>query len=461
VVLLLLALLSVLSPALGAAPVYLLELKGGVDPGSADYIVAGIEQAQADGAQAVVLSVDTPGGLLTSAREIVQAELTSSVPVIVWVGPAGSRAASAGVFVTLAGSVAAMAPGTTIGAAHPVSLLGGGLGKAGPASAPGGEEEGAASGGEEGAAPATGSVDVMKEKVLNDTVAWARSIAEQRDRDPGWIEQSVRESVSITDREALERGVVDLSAPDVATLLERLEGRVVPTSAGPVRLRLAGAELVVLAPSMRQRVVHILGDPNLLLLFIGLGLLGLYVEINHPGLIVPGVAGAGLLVAAAVGMSLVPFNLGGLLLILFAFGAFALELYVGAHGAFAATGALSLGLGAVLLFEVPGFDLRVDTGNVIAVCGTVLVAALVLGVAVRRAMRRKVQTGAEGLVGAAGLVLRGGEGGGWVRVDGEEWRARWSGGLAPGAPVRVTALDGLTLEVSNNGPSPTAPSPSE
>jgi membrane-bound serine protease (ClpP class) len=416
-------LLMTMAALAGTVPV--LELRGSVDPGSADYIVKGIEAAEAAGAPAVVLTLDTPGGLLTSAREIVQAELTAEVPVIVYVEPSGARAGSAGVFLTMAAHVAVMAPGTTIGAAHPVQLFGGA-----------GEEE-------EGEQDAT-----MEEKILEDTMAWARAIAEQRGRSAEWAEAAVRESDAITDGEAVELNVVDLVAPDLETLLQLVDGRVVETASGSVTLRTAGLVPDFVRMTFRQQVLHLLGDPNLLFILIVLGMLGLYTEFHNPGLIIPGAVGVLCLLGAAIGLSVIPFNAGGLLLLLFGFGCFALEIYTPTFGALTAAGVVAVALGGVLLFEVTGFDLSISPwilGGVAVGAGAI---ALALAWLILRDRRMKPATGAEGLVGMIGVVTVGGDGRGRVSVHGEDWAALWKGDLPEGRRVRVVRMDGLTLEVT-------------
>jgi membrane-bound serine protease (ClpP class) len=412
----------------GTVPV--LTLEGSVDPGSADYLVTGIHQAEADGAPAVVILIDTPGGLLESARDVVQAELAAGIPVIAFVSPSGARAGSAGVFITLAANLAVMAPGTTMGAAHPVSLFGG-LG--------GGE-------GEKG-----GSGEAMSQKILNDTAAWARAIAEQRGRDPAFAEAAVTESRSITNREAIEKGIIDLVAGDLDELLLTVDGRSVTTAAGEVTLSTDGATPLPVPMSLRQRLVHFLGDPNVLFVLIALGALGLYFEFRSPGMVVPGVVGGIAVLVAAVGLSLVAFNLGGLLLVIFGFVLFALEIWVPSHGALSVGGAIALLLGGMLLFNVGNMDLRVDLSILVAVPLVVMAFSLLAGWLVLRSHRTRPQTGTEGLPGAIGVVSQGGTGGGWVLVFGESWRARWTGYLENGSEVRVIEVERLSLLVEPAG----------
>ncbi len=445
-ILLLLALLLTVLPA-DAATVRRVVLEGSVDPGSAAHLAGAIADAREQGDEVLLVVLDTPGGLLESAREMVQAELASEVPVVVWVAPSGARAGSAGVFVTLAAHVAAMAPGTTIGAAHPVDLLGQGLHR------PEAPEPSGASG--DPAEPDAGRLAAaMEVKVLEDTAGWARTIATHRGRNAAWAERAVRESVVATDREALEAGIVDLIAPDLPSLLAALDGRTVETDAGPRTLATAAAVLVDAPWSVRDRVLHFLGDPNVVFLLLALGLLGVWVEYHHPGLIAPGALGGVALVAAAAALSILPFNLAGLLLILAGFALFAAEIWIPSYGALTVGGVAALVTGGILLFDVEGFDLRISPATLALVAGTAAAAVLLVAFLVLRAHRRRPRTGVEGLAGARAVVTRGGEGSGWVRAEGEIWQATWSGRLDPGTPVRVASVDHLTLFVEPAGPPP-------
>jgi membrane-bound serine protease (ClpP class) len=429
---LMIILLAVL-PVMGQQ-IHLIELDGAVGPGTASYIVSGIEEAEAAGVSAVVIVIDTPGGLLDSTRDIVKAELGSEVPIIAYVSPAGSRAGSAGVFITMAAHIAVMAPGTTIGAAHPVSAFGG----------------------DESTDP---DETIMGEKVMNDTLAWARAIAEQRNRPMDWSEDSVRESKSVTSREALEQGIIDLVAEDLDDLLQQVHGMEVTTPSGTVVLDTAGATQHSQEMVLTERLLHFLGDPNVLYALIALGLLALYVEFHNPGLVVPGVLGVAMLVAAGIGLSIVPFNVGGLLLVALGFVLFALEIWIPSYGALTVGGILSLAAGGVLLFngEDPVFDLRVSTSTIAAVALTVGGIVAVVVTMVIRAQRRRPAIGAEGLPGETAEVTTGGEGGGWVMVDGAIWKATWSGSIPTGAVVKVMKVQSLCLTVQPLEPPPDLP----
>jgi membrane-bound serine protease (ClpP class) len=429
---LMLILMTVL-PAMGQQ-IHLLELDGAVGPGTASYIIDGIEEAEQAGVDAVVIVIDTPGGLLDSTRDIVKAELGAKVPIIAYVSPAGSRAGSAGVFITMAANVAAMAPGTTIGAAHPVSAFGG----------------------DESTNP---DETIMGEKVMNDTLAWARAIAEQRDRPMDWSEDSVRESKAVTSSEALEQGIIDVVATDLEDLLAQVHGTEVRTATGAVVLNTAGATQHSQVMEMKEQLLHALGDPNVLYALIALGLLALYVEFHNPGLVVPGVLGVVLLVAAGIGLSIVPFNVGGLLLLLLGFVLFALELWVPSYGALTVGGILAVVGGGVLLFSVddPLFDLRVAGATLAAVALSVGGLAFGVGWLVLRAQRGRVAVGTAALPGETATVTTGGEGSGWVLVDGAIWRATWPGAIDKGATVKVLQVHSLTLVCEPSQPGDDTP----
>lgn len=415
-------------PQEGARPVALAELDGSVNPGTADYLVRAVHLAEQQGYAALVVRVDTPGGMLESTREIVKAELAASVPIVVWIGPSGSRAGSAGVFITMAAHVAAMAPATNIGAAHPVSV------------GPGGQEK---------------PDDTMNEKVTNDTVAWARGIAAQRGHNAEWAAEAVRKSVSIYADEALQQKVVDLVAPDVKTLLANIDGRVVRTAAGEVKLDVARSAVKALDPTPRERLLAALGDPNLAFLLIGLGALGILAEIYHPGTILPGVLGAGSLAVGLVATRMLPVNGGALVLMLVGAALIAAEFFVTSWGLLAVVGTACFSIGAFLLINPadPGYlvdrsfgvDWKMVGPIVVSVAALLALVAWKVGVA-RRAPQT---TGAAGLVGQEGRsVSEVSASGGRVFLHGELWQARSSAAIPEGARVRVERVEGLVVYVA-------------
>ncbi len=405
-------------------------LHGTVDGGSAAYLVDCVRRAETGGYEALLVRIDTPGGALDATREIVQAFLGAKIPVLVWIGPSGARAGSAGVFLTLASHVAAMAPGTNIGAAHPV--LGGGEDpeKAGKH---------------------------MAEKVVNDTSAFAEAIANQRGRNAEWAVAAVRDSVSVTADEAVRIDVVDLLAGSERELLDRVEGRTVELDDGPRILRTQGARVEPLEPSARQRFVHWLANPAIAYILFLVGGLGIAIELAHPGGIAPGLFGAICLVLAMIAFSSLPIQAGGVILILFGLGMIVAELFV-ASGLLGVGGVALLILGGVLLVD------RFDTGWFVdrsfgiswALLGptAILLGGAAIYVILRAAEARKMpqRGGDAGLIGEVGRTLSTvDDSGGEVFVHGERWRAVSDRAIAPDVAVKVLQVDGLLLTVEEEG----------
>jgi membrane-bound serine protease (ClpP class) len=424
------ALAAAQAPAPAAAPRVLThDVKGAITGGTAEYVLAGLAKGRAEGFAAVALSLDTPGGQLDATREIVQAMLASDVPVLVWVGPAGARAGSAGVFLSLAADVAAMHPTSNIGAAHPVTGTGKDVA----------EEAG----------------KDMAKKVENDTAAFARSIAEANGRNADWAEKAVRESVSVTAGEAVRLRVVDLTADDLAQALARADGRKIKTASGERAFRGRDAVLVPYEKTVRQQVLSFLSDPNVVALLMLVGTLGIAVEFYHPGAIVPGALGAFCLFLAFVAMRIIPVNVGAVLLILAGMGLLVAEAYVTAHGAAGLGGAACIVIGTLFFIDKSSPDYQFDPGALTlspwVVWPTPIVLALLLGFMafkVAGARRGPLQLGAPALVGAEGQALSDvGVAAGEVFVHGEYWQARSASRIPAGARVRVTAVDGLTTTV--------------
>ncbi len=417
-------------PAPAAAPrVLVLEVKGAITGGTAEYVLAGLAKGRAEGFAAVALSLDTPGGQLDATREIVQAMLASDVPVLVWVGPAGARAGSAGVFLSLAADVAAMHPTSNIGAAHPVTGSGKDVA----------EEAG----------------KDMAKKVENDTAAFARSVAEANGRNADWAEKAVRESVSVTAGEAVRLRVVDLTADDLAQALARADGRKVKTASGERAFRGKDAVLVPYEPTVRQRALSFLSDPNVVALLMLIGTLGIAVEFYHPGAIVPGALGALSLFLAFVAMRIIPVNAGAVVLVLLGVGLLVAEAYVTAHGIAGLGGAACIVIGTLFFIDESSPDYHFDPGALTlspwVVWPTPIVLAMLMGFMafkVAGARRGPLQLGAPALVGAEGQALSDvGAGVGEVFVHGEYWQARSASPIPAGTRVRVTAVDGLTAMV--------------
>ncbi len=414
-----------------AAPLVLrCELQGAVGAGSSEYLRACVKEAEAREATALLVRLDTPGGSLESTREIVGAFLTSPVPVLVWVGPSGARAGSAGVFLTLAANVAGMAPGTNIGAAHPVS-------------GPGGED------------PEKAGGEHMARKVENDTAAFVESIARQRGRNAEWAVSAVRESVSVTAEKAQELRVIDLLATTEDAFVAAANGRTVKVgeSAREVTLQLEGARIERLEPTLRQRVVHWLANPSVAYVLFLLGALGLAIELSNPGLVVPGLVGLVSIVLAMVAMSALPVQAGAIVLLVLGVGLLIAEIFAG-HGLLAVAGLVLLGLGGVLFidrfdtswFVEPSFALPART--LFPTLATLGGAAGYLAWRAAQTRRIPMQVGDLGMVGEVGRSLSEiGPQGGDVLVHGELWRAKARAHIPPERPVVVKRVDGLTVFV--------------
>ncbi len=410
----------------GRPLVLVAELDGIIHPISSEYLTGVIDQSDASGADLVVFILRTPGGLLDSTQTIVSRMITSRAPVAVLVAPSGARAASAGFVIIIAADIAAMAPGTHIGAAHPVS--GGGQ-----------------------------SMDeTMAQKAASDTAAYVRSLAEARGRNVTLAEEAVLQSRAFTDREALAAipPLIDLNASDVNELLQRLDGRTIARFDGrAATLRTAGAEVRRVEMTRRQQFLGAIAHPQIAYILMSLGILGLTVELWSPGAILPGVAGGVCLLLAFFAFQILPVNTIGLLLILFGLALLILELKVPSFGVLGVGGAISLAVGSVMITRdaVPGVD--VGLGVIVPIALALSAIVLFLGRLAVRARRQQSVTGIEGMIGSAGRARDGLEPGvsGYVDVHGELWRAVSRAPVAAGQPVRVTAVNGLTLAVEPSG----------
>ena len=430
---------------------------GPISPVSADYIQKQVEKAQNEGLDLLILQIDTPGGLMTSTRQIVKVILGSEVPIAVHVAPPGARAASAGVFITMAAHVAAMAPGTNIGAAHPVSIGGGNPlspKKETPEEEKGGkgEEEKKTEGesggeGEGEEKPAESDESVMGQKILNDTVAFARSIAERMGRNADWAERAVRESVSVTETKALELNVIDIIAEDVDDLLAAIDGRSVKVSGKEIVLAVGGATVIDRPMGWRHRVLGTLSDPNVAYILMMLGIYGLFFELANPGVVLPGVLGGVFLILAFFSFQVLPINYAGFLLILVAVILFILEVKVVSYGMLSVGGIAALFLGSLMLFETVEPYYRLSLSLVVGVTVfTALFFVVGLGLAIR-VQRKRPTTGAEGLVGEEGVVTASLTPEGTIKVRGEIWKAVSEGNIETGSKVKVKAVNGMLVKV--------------
>jgi len=394
------------------------KLANDINPVTQDYVVDAIERGEREGYDAVVIELDTPGGLDSSMREIIKAELDADVPVVVYVYPPGSRAASAGAFITLAADVAAMARQTNIGSSTPVAVGGGEI--------PGD----------------------LRRKVINDAAAYARELAEAHGRNGDWAEQAVRSASNLGAREALEQNVIDVVAPDLPSLLEEIDG--MRTEPKGFVLDTAGATVDTVEMSLWKRILDTLIDPNIIVLLMSIGLLGITIEILNPGLIFPGTVGAIALIIGLFGLQVLPISWAGLLLMILAAGFFGAEAYVTSHGALALAGAVSFVIGSLMLFDPAGEEYQVSIWVALAVGGTLALLTAIVVTKIVRARRAPTKTGREELLDEVGVVKSALAPTGLVFVHGEIWKAHADGEpLFPGEHVRVEGIgEDLVLEVA-------------
>jgi membrane-bound serine protease (ClpP class) len=400
------------------APVFTIEVDAIINPATAKFIVDSIDEATQQNAQCLIIKLDTPGGLLESTRTIVKKELASKIPIVVYVAPSGARAASAGVFVTLAANIAAMAPGTHIGAAHPVTM--GGEGK---------------------------ESKTMTEKIVNDTVAFIKNIAQTRGRNVDWAERAVVKSVSITEDEAVKLNVVNLVAPDIPTLLDKIDGRVIKFDGVTRTLHTKGIQPQSIQMSWRDRLLDIISNPTIAYILLMLGIYGIFFELSSPGAILPGVVGGIFLILAFYALQMLPVNYAGLALILFAIILFIAEIKVMSHGLLAIGGVISLFLGSMMLFQSPEAYMRVSLSVIIP---AVVVSAAFFIFAVTRAIHarlKKPTTGMEGLIGEVGIASTPIVPEGKVSVHGEFWNAMSDVNIEKGEKVQVIGVKNLRLQV--------------
>jgi len=402
----------------GKGDIYIIKVSDAISPGISDFVKKGIEKASTDEASCIIIELDTPGGLAEAMREIVMAIYASKVPVVVYVAPPGARAASAGVMITMAADIAAMAPGTNIGAAHPVGM--------------GGKEIG----------------EAMSEKVTNDMVAYAKSIAKKRGKNEEWAEAAVRESVSVTGAEALEKNIIDIVAKDMEDLIQQINGRQVE---GKGVLQLEHSKREILKETIRTKILKTISDPNIAYILMMIGLAGIYFELSHPGAVLPGVVGGISIVLAFFAFQTLPVSYAGILLILLGLIFFIMEMKIQSYGLLSIAGIISLLLGSLMMFEGNSPEMKLS--------GQVLFPTLVLvsgffafvAALVFKSQVSQPKTGAKGLVGEIGVVREAIMPEGKVFVHGELWKATSKDPIQEGVRVRVVRVINLVLEVEPVG----------
>ena len=413
--------LSVLAqPKDSLAPhVDLIVIDGSINPAVDDFIRESIGRAKSTGARALIIQLDTPGGLLSSTRTIVKEMLSAQVPILVYVAPSGAGAGSAGVFITMAAHIAAMAPATNIGAAHPV--------------AGGGQEV----------------KGVMGEKIENFTASFSETIAQKRGRNTEWAIEAVRRSVSITETDALKKKVIDIIAKDIEDLLRQADGRKVDLDGRMTTLSVKGSNVVRHDMSLKQKIVNAIADPNIAYMLLMAGILGLYMEFSNPGVMFPGVTGAICLVMALISLQLLSFNYAGLILILLGIALLIGEAFMPSFGILGIGGVVSLALGSFLLFDTPNSDLTIDRTIIFTAVATMATLVLAISYLVFRSQKAKPTLGMEGLIGEIGEVRAKLSPSGKVFVHGEYWNAQTQadGQIDVGERVQVIGYDGMNLKV--------------
>ena len=404
-------------PSSAETLVEVLSIEGAITPVTAKYLVEAIQKAEENGAECLIVEMDTPGGLMEATWQIDKAILASRTPVVVYISPSGGRAASAGVYISYAAHVVAMAPSTHLGSAHPVTM--------------GGQD----------------SSKTMMEKITNDAVAHIKGLAEKRGRNVQWAEEAVRKSVSITEKEALEKGVVEIVSKDLMDLLDRLDGRTVKLDGGTEKiLRTKGAKIQHSAMDWRYRILDKISNPNIAYILMTLAGMGLFFELSNPGAILPGIVGGICLVLTFFAFQMLSVNASGVLLILLALLFFIIEVKINSHGLLAIGGIVSMFLGSLMLFKSP--EMRVSLGiifTVVLCTAAFFIFALTLAA---RAHRRKVTTGSQGLVGEIGTVVEALHPEGKISVHGEIWMAVSKKAVKKGEKTVVDEVDGMVLKVS-------------
>ena len=410
------------SPVFAANQIVVVKISGAINPAVAEFVTQEIHQANKEQQALIVLNMDTPGGLDTSMRQIIKKIQSSHVPVASYVSPSGSRAASAGTFITIASHIAAMAPGTNIGAAHPVNMMGGNN-----------EQE-----------------STMDKKVVNDAAAYIRSLAELRNRNSHWAELAVVKSVSISAEEAKRLNVIDLIAGNVKALILAIDGREIQTTSGPMTLKTGRLEIVYHEMSPRLKMLDIISNPNVAYVLMMIGVVGLYFEMSNPGLVFPGVIGAVSMVLAFYAMQTLPIDYAGLLLVLLGALFFIAEIGVMSYGLLSIAGVVSIFLGSTMLIDSDDPAMQISQSILYPTLGLTIVFSIGIIVFATQTRNLKMQGGAEGMLGETGIVKENLNPHGRVLVHGELWDAECEGEIMEGEHVIVESVEGLKVRVKKN-----------
>lgn len=435
------------SPVSAAGKIFVVKIDGSINPASADYLISAIAQAEQAKASAVLIELNTPGGLVSSTQDIIQAMLNSSVPTIVFVTPRGATATSAGTFITLAGNVAAMMPGTSIGAAHPVSAFGGGGGQTSPPDNKG------ATGNDGDKAAQRAPQDVVAQKMENYLAAYVESIAQQRNRNVEWAREAVLNSVAVTAEEALELGVIDLIADGRAELIAAIEGRETSVDGKTFTMKVADSEFIVIEKTLLQGIFDFLTDPNMAMIFLVLAAAGIYMEVQSPGMILPGAAGLVALVLLAFSMQILPFSWVGMMLVLLGIGLLIAELFIVSFGALFVAGIICFLIGGTMVFDRPEVsDLTVSFWEVLVpIAAAITVMGVVIVYTLGRSFVSEQTAGVDAMIGLVAKVETaiepGGFGRGKVSVRGEYWNSTAEEKIEAGEAVEIVSVEGLVLHV--------------
>lgn len=431
--------LVAIGPSIGQqannGPVLVFDVKGVIGFTSADYLKRAVQRAQDENASLIIMRIDTPGGLVSSTREMIQTILASPIPIVGYVAPSGARAASAGTYLMYASHLAAMAPATHLGAATPIQM---GAPGTTPPTQPSKDEKND-----------DGQAGAAERKLMNDAVAYLRGLAELRNRNADWAEKAVREGATLTANQALQENVIEIVAPDLRELLAAVDGRSVTTSAGPVTLATRDKPIIQVDPSWHIQVLQVIADPNVAFILLLIGIYGILFELLNPGAIFPGVIGGISLVLALTALTVLPTNFGGVALLLLGIALLAGEAFTPGFGIMGIGGIVAFILGGLFLFDPDQVDVDFSVSTPLIIGAAIASAGIlagVLGVAVR-SRQREVRTGAEQLIGSSGEVVQWSGQTGRVRVHGETWGARSGSVLLEGDPVVVTDREGLTLIV--------------